>query len=101
MSIVQVVWYFVSICVLLVWASRSSWFSCLQVKSYWLGPSYFKEGPESNDIRCTNVPDIRVAYRSETLLEELQLITHAVHTDGLKTINEENSLSVGPLPAQR
>ncbi|XP_054473905.1 AMP deaminase 2 isoform X2 [Anoplopoma fimbria] len=72
-----------------------------KAKSYWLGPNYSKEGPVSNDIRRTNVPDIRVAYRSETLSEELQLITQAVHTEELDTINEEDSLSMGPLPAQR
>lgn len=72
-----------------------------QVKSYWLGPSYYKEGPESNDIRRTNVPDIRVAYRCETLSEELQLITHAVRTDGLGPIDEEDALTMGPLPGQR
>ncbi|XP_031143277.1 AMP deaminase 2 isoform X5 [Sander lucioperca] len=72
-----------------------------KAKSYWLGPSYFKEGPESNDIRRTNVPDIRVAYRSETLAEELQLIIQAVRTEELDTINEEESLSMGPLPGQR
>ncbi|XP_026205072.1 AMP deaminase 2 isoform X2 [Anabas testudineus] len=69
-----------------------------KAKSYWLGPSYSKEGPESNDIRRTNVPDIRVAYRSETLSEELNLITHAVRTEELDTIYEEDSLSMGPLP---
>ncbi|XP_041636954.1 AMP deaminase 2 isoform X2 [Cheilinus undulatus] len=72
-----------------------------KAKSYWLGPSYSREGPESNDIRRTNVPDIRVAYRSETLSEELQLITHAVRTEELDTIDEEDSLSMGPLPGGR
>ncbi|XP_018536854.2 AMP deaminase 2 isoform X2 [Lates calcarifer] len=72
-----------------------------KAKSYWLGPSYSKEGPESNDIRRTNVPDIRVAYRSETLSEELHLITHAVRTEELDTIDEEDSLSMGPLPGRR
>uniref|UniRef100_A0A673BWI1 AMP deaminase n=1 Tax=Sphaeramia orbicularis TaxID=375764 RepID=A0A673BWI1_9TELE len=72
-----------------------------KAKSYWLGPSYSKVGPESNDIRRTNVPDIRVAYRSETLSEELQLITHAVSTDELDTIDEEDTLSMGPLPGGR
>ncbi|XP_075966614.1 AMP deaminase 2 isoform X1 [Anarhichas minor] len=71
-----------------------------KAKSYWLGPNYSKEGPTSNDIRRTNVPDIRVAYRSETLSEELQLITHAVCTEELDTINEEDSLSMGSLPEQ-
>lgn len=54
----------------------------------------------SNDIRRTNVPDIRVAYRSETLSEELQLIIHAVRTEELDTIYEEDSLSMGPLPGR-
>ncbi|KAK7916694.1 hypothetical protein WMY93_012455 [Mugilogobius chulae] len=72
-----------------------------KVKSYWLGPSYTREGPESNDIRRTNVPDIRVAYRHETLSEELQLITHAVRTDELDGIDEEDTLTMGPLTGQR
>ncbi|XP_029287422.1 AMP deaminase 2 isoform X1 [Cottoperca gobio] len=72
-----------------------------KAKSYWLGPNYSEEGPVSNDIRRTNVPDIRVAYRSETLSEELQLVIHAVRTEELDTINEEDSLSMGPLPGQR
>ncbi|XP_033994739.1 AMP deaminase 2-like isoform X2 [Trematomus bernacchii] len=69
-----------------------------KAKSYWLGPTYFDEGPVSNDIRRTNVPDIRVAYRSETLAEELQLITQAVHTEELEPISEEDALSMGPIP---
>ena len=71
-----------------------------QAKSYWLGPKYSKEGPESNDIRRTNVPDIRVAYRSETLSEELHLITHAVRNQELDAIEEEGDpLSMNPPPA--
>lgn len=47
------------------------------------------------------MPDIRVAYRSETLSEELQLITHAVRTEELDAIDEEETLSMGPLPSGR
>ncbi|XP_077401375.1 AMP deaminase 2 isoform X1 [Vanacampus margaritifer] len=65
-----------------------------KVKSYWLGPDYIKEGQEGNDIRRTNVPDIRVAYRYETMCEELNLITQAIRTDELDTIEEEESLSM-------
>ncbi|XP_015231598.1 PREDICTED: AMP deaminase 2-like isoform X2 [Cyprinodon variegatus] len=72
-----------------------------RIKSYWLGPSYYKEGPESNDIRRTNVPDIRVAYRFETLTEELHLITHAVRTDELDAIDEEDTLTMGPVSGGR
>ncbi|KAJ6659454.1 hypothetical protein lerEdw1_018688 [Lerista edwardsae] len=65
-----------------------------KVKSYWLGPNYLKEGPEGNDIRRTNVPDIRVAYRQETLCQELTLITQAVQTEELETIQEEDALTM-------
>lgn len=46
----------------------------LQMKQHWLGPNYTREGVPGNDITRTNVPDIRVAYRSETLLDELSNI---------------------------
>lgn len=48
------------------------------VKNYWLGPNYRREGVAGNDIRRTNVPDIRVSYRYETLIEELSLIFKSV-----------------------
>ncbi|XP_063072054.1 AMP deaminase 2 isoform X4 [Engraulis encrasicolus] len=77
-------------------------YMCPQTKSYWLGPGYNHEGPESNDIRRTNVPDIRVAYRHETLNEELHLITHAVLTqDAADEAEEEDLLSMAPLPARQ
>lgn len=41
------------------------------MKQYWLGPNYTKEGVAGNDISRTNVPNIRVAYRFETLMDEL------------------------------
>ncbi|KAK7126362.1 hypothetical protein R3I94_017746 [Phoxinus phoxinus] len=63
-----------------------------RAKGYWLGPDYNKEGTISNDIRRTNVPDIRVAYRHETLCEELHLITQAVRTQELDRIEEEEDM---------
>ncbi|XP_056116935.1 AMP deaminase 2 isoform X3 [Rhinichthys klamathensis goyatoka] len=71
-----------------------------QVKSYWLGPHYLKEGQEGNDIRRTNVPDIRVAYRFETLCEELNLITQAVRSEELE-VEEQDSLCMAAGPARR
>lgn len=44
------------------------------MKQYWLGPNYTKDGVAGNDITRTNVPDIRVAYRNETLVDELSNI---------------------------
>ncbi|VDL29273.1 unnamed protein product [Hymenolepis diminuta] len=49
------------------------------VKSHWLGLNYWREeeGVASNDITRTNLPNIRVAYRHETLTNELHLIIRA------------------------
>ncbi|KAM5202121.1 AMP deaminase 2 isoform 3-T5 [Hipposideros larvatus] len=69
-----------------------------KVKSHWLGPNYTKEGPEGNDIRRTNVPDIRVSYRYETLCQELALITQAVQSEMLETILEEPGVTMSPGP---
>lgn len=44
------------------------------MKHHWLGPNYTREGVAGNDITRTNVPDIRVAYRYETLMDELSNI---------------------------
>lgn len=46
------------------------------VKQHWLGINYGEEGPAGNDITRTNVPNIRVAYRHETLVEELKTILY-------------------------
>jgi len=45
-----------------------------KVKEHWLGRNYQKEGPSGNDIRQTNVPNIRIAFRHETLFEELTMV---------------------------
>jgi AMP deaminase len=42
---------------------------------YWLGPDYQEPGVAGNDIRRTNVPAIRIAYRYEAIREELRLLT--------------------------
>ncbi|CAF0754118.1 unnamed protein product [Rotaria sp. Silwood1] len=48
-----------------------------EVKMYWLGPDYQESGVAGNDIRRTNVPAIRIAYRYEALCEELRLLGNA------------------------
>lgn len=50
----------------------------LQMKQHWLGPNYMREGVAGNDMTRTNVPDIRVAYRYETLVDELTNIFRSV-----------------------
>ncbi|XP_037103731.1 AMP deaminase 3 [Syngnathus acus] len=49
-----------------------------QDKKHFLGVNYLKDGPEGNDIRRTNVAQIRMAYRHETLCNELSFLVDAV-----------------------
>jgi len=50
--------------------------SLLQMKQFWLGQLYLKEGVAGNDMSRTNIPDIRIAFRYETFLEELSTLFH-------------------------
>ncbi|MEE6493260.1 hypothetical protein FKM82_016777 [Ascaphus truei] len=43
-------------------------------KLHFLGEDYLKDGPQGNDIRKTNVAQIRMSYRYETWCYELNLI---------------------------
>lgn len=45
-----------------------------KVKRHWIGKCYTKPGVEGNDMSKTNVPNIRVDYRYETLSEELNAL---------------------------
>ncbi|KAJ8396735.1 hypothetical protein AAFF_G00015730 [Aldrovandia affinis] len=51
-----------------------------QEKKHFLGVNYLKDGPEGNDIQRTNVAQIRMAYRYETLCNELSFLVDAVKT---------------------
>jgi len=61
----------------LIFSFNSFIFLINQVKMYWLGPDYQESGVAGNDIRRTNVPAIRIAYRYEALCEELRLLGNA------------------------
>ncbi|MGH0138906.1 UNVERIFIED_CONTAM: hypothetical protein FKN15_053274 [Acipenser sinensis] len=52
-----------------------------QEKQHFLGPNYLKDGPEGNDIRRTNVAQIRTAYRYETLCNELSFLVDATKSN--------------------
>ncbi|XP_075878528.1 AMP deaminase 3 isoform X2 [Nelusetta ayraudi] len=54
-----------------------------QDKQHFIGVNYLKDGPEGNDISRTNVAQIRMAYRHETLCNELSFIVDAVKSEGL------------------
>lgn len=65
------------------------WKWYIQVKQHWLGPNYTREGVAGNDIFRTNVPDIRVAYRYETLVAELNSIFKTVSLNDNKGASNE------------
>ena len=44
------------------------------LKQHWLGKQYQKEGPEGNEVRKTNIPGIRKAFRYHVLKRERQII---------------------------
>ncbi|XP_061218760.1 AMP deaminase 1 isoform X3 [Neopsephotus bourkii] len=50
-------------------------------KAKFLGENYQEEGPQGNDIRKTNVAQIRMAYRYETWCYELNLIAECLKKD--------------------
>ncbi|MCI4379152.1 hypothetical protein PGIGA_G00224620 [Pangasianodon gigas] len=54
-----------------------------QEKKHFLGENYLQDGPEGNDIRRTNVAQIRMAYRHETMCNELSFLVDAVKTESM------------------
>ncbi|XP_057690348.1 AMP deaminase 3 [Corythoichthys intestinalis] len=57
-----------------------------QDKKHFLGVNYLKDGPEGNDIRRTNVAQIRMAYRHETLCNELSFLVDAVKSEAMNSV---------------
>lgn len=47
-----------------------------QIKKHWIGKDYLKPGVDGNDVGKTNVPNIRINYRCDTLSTELELVNH-------------------------
>lgn len=47
-----------------------------EIKKHWLGKKFMLPGVEGNDIEKTNVPDMRIGYREETLRSELQMVDY-------------------------
>lgn len=45
-----------------------------KVKRHWIGKAYHLPGTQGNDMSKTNVPNIRIDYRHETLMEELNAL---------------------------
>ncbi|KZO96518.1 Adenosine/AMP deaminase [Calocera viscosa TUFC12733] len=46
----------------------------MQIKRPWLGHQWYLPGVLGNDINKTNVPNLRLQYRHNTLMEELEML---------------------------
>ncbi|PKC59713.1 AMP deaminase [Rhizophagus irregularis] len=51
----------------------------MAVKKHWLGKDWRLPGPDGNYIHKTNVPEIRMKFRYDTLTEELRMIENKVY----------------------
>ncbi|KAG8860865.1 AMP deaminase [Tulasnella sp. 330] len=49
----------------------------MEIKRHWLGQEWYMPGAAGNDINKTNVPNIRLAYRHQTLMDELSMLREA------------------------
>lgn len=58
-----------------------------EFKQHWIGANYRREGVEGNDIQRTNLPDIRISFRYETLLDELNHLRDHQPDHKAKTIS--------------
>ncbi|KAJ3502098.1 hypothetical protein NLJ89_g9038 [Agrocybe chaxingu] len=73
----------------------------MEVKRHWLGNEWYLPGAAGNDIHKTNVPDIRLAYRHQTLLGELEMIsgkTASSAAPAVKVLGASDGRSVLPTP---
>jgi AMP deaminase len=43
-------------------------------KAHWVHPTWWREGPDGNDIQRTNVPNLRIRFRWDCLSEERALV---------------------------
>ena len=53
----------------------------MELKRHWLGPDFYQPGPRGNVVAKSNVPDIRLRFREETLREEQDLIWRFGHAE--------------------
>jgi AMP deaminase len=45
-----------------------------RIKAEWLGPKYLSNGPSGNEVSFSNVPNLRLQFRADTLDQEMALI---------------------------
>eukprot|EP01026_Neomeris_dumetosa_P012887 TRINITY_DN14480_c0_g1_i2.p1 TRINITY_DN14480_c0_g1~~TRINITY_DN14480_c0_g1_i2.p1 ORF type:complete len:366 (-),score=31.74 TRINITY_DN14480_c0_g1_i2:418-1515(-) len=55
-----------------------------ECKMHWVAERYWIPGPEGNDIKKTNVPNLRMRYRHDTWLEEWRLVSSGARNHMLR-----------------
>ncbi|CDJ66749.1 adenosine monophosphate deaminase, putative [Eimeria necatrix] len=69
-----------------------------EFKRHWLGDSYWLPGSEGNDMRRTNVSNIRLQYRIDTWREELEYMREILNMRIVLTANQQQQPSItGPI----
>ncbi len=72
----------------------------MEIKRHWLGPNFYLPGPRGNVVAKTNVPDIRLRFREETLREELDLVwRHGVTRRGEPVLPNGTASAAAPAGA--
>jgi len=56
------------------------------IKKHWIGKQWYLPGVQGNDMSKTNVPNIRMAFRFETLQEEICMLQEYSHVQRPSTI---------------
>lgn len=57
----------------------------MQIKKRWLGDKCDLTGPDGNNISKTNIPNIRLLYRYETLMEERLMVLNSLRTQQMSS----------------
>lgn len=68
----------------------------LQIKKRWLGDTCSSDGPAGNQVWKSNVPNIRVGFRYQTLMEERMMVLAGLRDSGSGT-HTPSETSEGPL----
>ncbi|KAM6494422.1 AMP deaminase [Amanita muscaria] len=67
----------------------------MEIKRHWLGEEWYLPGAAGNDINKTNVPNIRLEYRHQTLKNELGMI-RGKKTVGLQLNELHDTMMLSP-----
>lgn len=67
----------------------------MEIKRHWLGQKWYLPGAAGNDINQTNVPNIRLAYRHQTLLNELMMLRTVDRPSGDAVLVESAAEALG------